>query len=122
VDHAFAGFVSLGARLTCRNWRYIYVAAAFVLPMLPYVLGEPIIRYRFPVGGLLVFPAADIVWRTAQSALKLPPQAGVLARLGFSLTSCRKDSCPLAERRAAAFKGLKFGTRPEVRRPSVSNS
>jgi hypothetical protein len=48
---AFAGFVSLGARLACRDWRYIYVAAALLLPMLPYVLGEPIIRYRFPVGG-----------------------------------------------------------------------
>ena len=71
---AFAGFVSLGARLACRDWRYIYVAAALLLPMLPYVLGEPIIRYRFPVGGLLVFLAADIVWRTAQSALKLPPR------------------------------------------------
>ena len=50
------------------------------------LLGEPIIRYRFPVGGLLVFLAADIVWRTAQFALKLRPS------LGFSLTSYRKDS------------------------------
>ena len=83
---AFAGFVSLGARLACRDWRYIYVAAALLLPMLPYVLGEPIIRYRFPVGGLLVFLAAGIVRRTAQFALKLRPS------LGFSLTSYRKDS------------------------------
>jgi hypothetical protein len=54
--------------------------------MLPYVLGEPIIRYRFPVGGLLVFLAADIVWRTAQFQRELRPS------LGFSLTSYRKDS------------------------------
>jgi hypothetical protein len=47
---AFAGFVSLGPRLACRDWRCIYVAAALLLP---------IIRYRFPVGGLLVFLAAE---------------------------------------------------------------
>jgi hypothetical protein len=69
---AFIGFLSLGVRLACGDSRYIYVAAALFLPMLPYVLGAPIVRYRFPVGGLLVFLAADLFWRMAPTASGLP--------------------------------------------------
>ncbi len=89
---SFAGFIGLGVRLACRDWRYIYVAAALLLPMLFYVLGEPIIRYRFPVGGLLAFLASDLVWRTAQFALKSASPAAVLARLESSPTSGETDS------------------------------
>lgn len=69
---AFAGFASLGVRLGGRDWRYLYVAAALLLPMLPYILGAPIVRYRFPIGGLLVFLAADLVWRTAPGRSNSP--------------------------------------------------
>jgi hypothetical protein len=69
---ALVGFVGLGAQLAGRNWRYLYVAAALFLPMLPYILGEPVLRYRYPIGGVLVFLAADMVWRTMQAASKRP--------------------------------------------------
>jgi hypothetical protein len=62
----------LGAQLAGRNWRYLYVAAALFLPMLPYILGEPVLRYRYPIGGVLVFLTADMVWRTMQAASKRP--------------------------------------------------
>jgi hypothetical protein len=35
--------------------------------MLPYVLGLPILRYRYPIGGLLAFLAADMTWRASKS-------------------------------------------------------
>src|SRR5579871_1568240 len=62
------GFVGLAAGLARRDWRYIYVAAALVLPMCPYVLGQPLGRYRYPVDGLLVFLAADMISRAAMFA------------------------------------------------------
>jgi hypothetical protein len=67
---AFVGFVSLGVRLARGDWRYVYVGAPLLLLMLPYVLGQPVLRYRYPVEGLLVFLAADMTWRTTKSALK----------------------------------------------------
>jgi hypothetical protein len=62
------GFAGLATGLACRDWRYIYVAAALVLPMFPYVLGQPLGRYRYPVDGLLVFLAADLISRAARLA------------------------------------------------------
>jgi hypothetical protein len=62
------GFAGLATGLACRDWRYIYVAAALVLPMFPYVLGQPLGRYRYPVDGLLVFLAADMISRAARFA------------------------------------------------------
>jgi hypothetical protein len=60
------GFASLVVGLACRDWRYLYVAAALVLPMLPYIVGQPIGRYRYPVNGLLVFLAADMISRVTR--------------------------------------------------------
>jgi hypothetical protein len=57
------GFAGVATGLACRDWRYIYVAAALVLPMVPYVLGQPLGRYRYPVDALLVFLAADMLSR-----------------------------------------------------------
>jgi len=57
------GFAGLATGLAGRDWRYIYVAAALVLPVFPYVLGQPLDRYRYPVAGLLVFLAADMISR-----------------------------------------------------------
>ena len=67
---AFGGFIGLGVRLARGDWRYIYVGAPLLLLMLPYVLAQPILRYRYPVGGLLVFLAADMAWRMTRSVLK----------------------------------------------------
>ena len=67
---AFVGLVALGLRLARRDWRYVYVAAAVFLPMLPYVVADPWVRYRYPVGGILVFLAADLIWRLAQSVVR----------------------------------------------------
>jgi len=39
----------------------MYVAAALLLPMLPYALVQPVVRYRYPIGALLVFLAADAI-------------------------------------------------------------
>jgi hypothetical protein len=62
------GFAGLATGLARRDWRYIYVAAALALPVFPYVLGEPLDRYRYPVAGLLVFLAADMISRVARLA------------------------------------------------------
>jgi hypothetical protein len=75
------GFASLVVGLACRDWRYLYVAAASILPMLPYIFGQPIGRYRYPVSGLLVFLAADMISRAAKfmsnrPSLPLPVPAG----------------------------------------------
>jgi hypothetical protein len=80
---AFLGLVSLGVRLAGRDWRYIYPAAALILPMLPYVVAEPWIRYRYPIGGILVFLATDLVWRIAQFALRRPSRLPVSPALAF---------------------------------------
>ena len=69
---AAIGFVGLGARIAGRDWRYIYVAAALLLPMLPYALVQPVVRYRYPIDALLVFLAADMLWRTFAALLKRP--------------------------------------------------
>lgn len=66
---SFVGFVGLGVRLGYRDWRYVYVAAPLLLLMFPYVMAEPVVRYRYPVSGLLVFLAADMAWRTMRSVL-----------------------------------------------------
>jgi hypothetical protein len=64
---AFVGFVGLGAGLARRDWRFLYVAAPLLLLMLPYVLGQPLPRYSYPIWEILVFLAADITWRTSKS-------------------------------------------------------
>ena len=64
---AFVGFMGLGVGLARKNWRFLYVAAPLLLLMLPYVLGQPVPRYSYPVGGLLVFLAADMTWRASKS-------------------------------------------------------
>jgi hypothetical protein len=60
------GFAGVATGLACRDWRYTYVAAALVLPMFPFVLGQPLGRYRYPVDGLLVFLAADMISRVTR--------------------------------------------------------
>ena len=68
-------FTSL--RVFCKK----LVGAPLLLLMLPYVLAQPILRYRYPVGGLLVLLAADLAWgmtRQGRSVLR-----SVTGDLGF---------------------------------------
>ena len=59
------GFAGLVMGLARGDRRYVYVAAGLLLPMLPYVICQPILRYQYPVLGLLVFLAADALFRAA---------------------------------------------------------
>ena len=54
------GFAGLVMGLARSGRRYVYVAAALLLPMLPYIICQPILRYQYPVLGLLVFLAAAL--------------------------------------------------------------
>jgi hypothetical protein len=47
--------------------------------ILPYVFAQPVVRYGYLVVGILVFLAADIAWRTAESLSKRPLHGHVLA-------------------------------------------
>ncbi len=55
--------VCVAARLAARDWRYLYVLAALTLPALPYILAQPVLRYRYPIVALMTYLAAEIVWR-----------------------------------------------------------
>ncbi len=62
-------FTGLAWRLAARDWKYLYVLAAVVLPALPYILAQPILRYRYVVTTLLVYIAADFAWRLFASTI-----------------------------------------------------
>jgi len=56
-----------------RTW--IYVAPALILPSLPYILTQPVIRYRYLVSTLLFFLAAEAVRRLCEFAATAPEPA-----------------------------------------------
>ncbi|OAN67158.1 hypothetical protein [Sphingomonas sp. TDK1] len=49
--------------LAWRNRKYRYVALALVLPALPYLITQPILRYRYLISTLLIFMAVDALVR-----------------------------------------------------------
>lgn len=59
------GFAGLVMGLARSGRRYVYFAAALLLPVLPYITCQPILRYQYPVLGLIVFLAADALFRAA---------------------------------------------------------
>lgn len=63
---AIFGFLGVGWGLWRRDYRYLYVLAMLVLPAAPYILAQPIIRYRYLIATLLVFLAADFAGRAVQ--------------------------------------------------------
>lgn len=69
------GFIGLALGLRRRFGVWIYVAPALLLPSLPYVLAQPIIRYRYIVSTLLVFCAFELV-RALYDQLARPSQGG----------------------------------------------
>ena len=56
---SMAAFVTLALMLAHRRGRYLYVTAAVLLPVLPYAMGFPTLRYRYLVSSLLIFLALD---------------------------------------------------------------
>lgn len=53
------GLATLAAMLARRRWHYLYVAAAVLLPCLPYIFIFSLLRYRYIVSSLLIFLACD---------------------------------------------------------------
>jgi hypothetical protein len=62
------GFAALATGLLRRDWRYLYVAPALILPSLPYVLTQPVVRYRYLISSLVVFLAFDALRRLADAS------------------------------------------------------
>jgi hypothetical protein len=53
----------LGRALVRRQWVFLYLVPPVVLIALPYVLAQPLVRYRYVIASLLVFLAADALTR-----------------------------------------------------------
>ncbi|WP_313535044.1 hypothetical protein [Sphingomonas sp.] len=51
------------------NRRYAYVAIALLLPVLPYLITQPILRYRYLISTLLIFLALDAATRLIRYAI-----------------------------------------------------
>jgi hypothetical protein len=53
----------LAGALVRRQWIFLYALAPVVLIALPYILAQPLVRYRYVIASLLVFLAADALAR-----------------------------------------------------------
>lgn len=62
--------------LIWRDRRYLYVAVAIVVLMLPYVVVQPILRYRYLTSTLALFVAADISVRLLTALWQRRRRAG----------------------------------------------
>jgi hypothetical protein len=60
---AVLAFVGLVTALARRQWRFLYVLPPVILIPLPYMLAQPLVRYRYVLASLLIFLAADCVGR-----------------------------------------------------------
>jgi hypothetical protein len=56
---AAAALATLAVMLFRRRWQYYYIAAAVLVPCLPYIMTYSLLRYRYLVSTLLIFLAAD---------------------------------------------------------------
>jgi len=72
-------FFCLGRRLWRRDWRWLYVAAALILPEMQYLLVLPSIRFLYPVTTLMTFLACDVAFAEGRRAA-----AWIAARRGRS--------------------------------------
>jgi hypothetical protein len=73
---AALGIAGLVVALLRRRWQYLYLLPPIVLIPLPYILAQPLVRYRYVIASLLIFLAADCLgWLTkrGQGALKPVP-------------------------------------------------
>jgi hypothetical protein len=71
---ALAG-IAWGYRRT--GTRYLYVAFFALLPLIPYMLVQPTLRYRYLILSLFVFIAADFLARLWARLSKPPPEAAL---------------------------------------------
>lgn len=62
-------FATLAVALARRRWRWLYIAAALLLPALPYVVTYPLLRYRYLVSTLLILVACQGVVMLAELIL-----------------------------------------------------
>jgi hypothetical protein len=65
--------IGLVAGLARKQWLFLYFLPPIILIPLPYILAQPLIRYRYVIASLLVFLAADWLGRLTkrgQGALK----------------------------------------------------
>ena len=60
---AALALVGLIAGLIRRQWQFVYLLPPIVLLPLPYLLTQPLVRYRYAIASLLVFMAADYLAR-----------------------------------------------------------
>jgi hypothetical protein len=54
---AIVGWVTIFYALWRRRWSWLFIAAALLLPSLPYIATYPLLRYRYLVSTLLIFVA-----------------------------------------------------------------
>ncbi len=65
--------------LIARNRQYVYVLAAAAILIMPYLLVQPILRYRYLIYTLSVFLAVDVVaalWVRYRQGAKQPARSG----------------------------------------------
>lgn len=70
---AALALVGLIGGLARRQWLFLYFLPPIILFPLPYILAQPLVRYRYGIASLLVFLAADWLGRLTkqgQGALK----------------------------------------------------
>ncbi len=60
---ALLALFGVGRALLRRQWVYLYIASPIILVALPYILAQPLVRYRYVVASLLIFLAADTLAR-----------------------------------------------------------
>ncbi len=63
------GLAGIGYALAALDRRYRYAAIMGLVPMIPYLVVEPILRYRYLVFGVLTFFACDLLVRIAGSVI-----------------------------------------------------
>lgn len=61
------GLLGLASGLARDLANWIYVAPALILPSLPYILTQPVIRYRYLISTLLFFLAAEFARRVVET-------------------------------------------------------
>lgn len=63
---AVLGLITIGAGLARRRFDWLYVAAAVLLPAVPYIATYPLLRYRYVVSTLLIMLGVGGCWMLAQ--------------------------------------------------------
>jgi hypothetical protein len=66
---SIGAWLAVASRLLAKDWRYLYVLAVLTLPAAPYIMAQPILRYRYPIVALMTYLAIDLAWRIAARAL-----------------------------------------------------